>query len=196
MQTSALPDLAHTRTRPVHWLATAAAMAAVVAFAGLVQPGAATASHAGEGPTTRSGPGPADTAAPAPDPDRVTLGPECGRAAAVVVKEATGDLDGDGRPETVVAARCDAGGGNPPSGIYVLAADRKGAPRVVATLLDPAERQSVGELAVRDGAVAATLFGYSSPDVPSCCPDVRDKAEWRWKGGKFLRTAQSEPRAL
>lgn len=40
MQTSALPDLAHTDTTPMHWLATAAAMAAVVAAAGLLQPDA------------------------------------------------------------------------------------------------------------------------------------------------------------
>ena len=52
MQTSAVPDLAHTHARPVHWLATATAMAAVVAAAGLLQPRAATASQAGPAPQT------------------------------------------------------------------------------------------------------------------------------------------------
>lgn len=43
MQTSAVPDLAHTHARPVHWLATATAMAGVVAAAGLLQPTAQAA---------------------------------------------------------------------------------------------------------------------------------------------------------
>ncbi|GFN02733.1 hypothetical protein Smic_12890 [Streptomyces microflavus] len=68
MQTSALPDLAHTATKPVHWLATAAAMAGVVAAAGLLQPGTATATATApeQRPTTQQGAPPA-----APDPARV-----------------------------------------------------------------------------------------------------------------------------
>ncbi|MEU0663286.1 hypothetical protein ABZ508_22380 [Streptomyces lavendulocolor] len=188
MQTSAVPDLAHTHARPVHWLATAAATAAVVAAAGMLQPGSATASQTG-GIRTAAAPAPA----PAPDPAAVTYPLECGGAPGVVARRATGDLDGDGRPETVVAAHCRAGSGTPPSGVYVLARGSgngaAAAPRVVATLVDPAERRSVGGLAVRDGAVTATLFGYSSPDVPSCCPDQRETVKWRWEGDKFVRSA-------
>ena len=67
MQTSALPDLAHTDAKPVHWLATATAMAAVVAAAGLLQPEAATAtaSASEHRVTTQHGSAPA---AKAPDP--------------------------------------------------------------------------------------------------------------------------------
>ncbi|MFF8954718.1 hypothetical protein [Streptomyces sp. NPDC014894] len=195
MQTSALPDLAHTRTRPAHWLATAAAMAAVAALAGLLQPEAATASQS-ERPAARSAPAGPGAAAPAPDPARVKLPLECATVSAVVTKKATGDLDGDGAPETVVAARCDAGAGTPPSGVYVLAASRDGGPRVVATLIAPELRQNVERLAVRNETITATLLGYSSPEVPLCCPDERENAEWRWEGGKFLRTPPNEPRPL
>ncbi|GAA2232177.1 hypothetical protein GCM10010232_18700 [Streptomyces amakusaensis] len=187
MQTSALPDLAHNRSRPVHWLATAAATAAVVALAGLLQPGAATASQP-------------DRAAPAagrPAPDvRTPLPLECGSVPSAVVREAVGDLDGDGGLERVVVARCQAGSGTPPSGIYVLAAGRDGTGRVVATLIGPERRQSVERLAIRNGTISAALLGYSSDQVPSCCPDEREEAEWRWSDGKFLRTAPDEARPL
>ncbi len=102
---------------------------------------------------------------------------------------ATGDLDGDGRPETVASVRCDAGSGTPPNGVYVLtqAADTK-EPRLVATLVDPKDRLTVTDLTVSDGTVTATLLGYSSLDVPRCCPDVNERAKWQWKNGAFLRS--------
>ncbi|GFH37024.1 hypothetical protein [Streptomyces pacificus] len=180
MQTSAVPDLAHNHARPVHWLVTATAMAAVVAAAGLLQPDRARAGQTG---------GREAAAATAPAITGVRLPLECGGAPAVVGERATGDLDGDGGPESVVAARCAAGSGTPPSGIYVLARSRTGESRVVATLLEPARRQSAVDLAVRDGAVTAVLLGYSSPDVPRCCPDRRRTAKWRWEGGKFTESA-------
>ncbi|MET9431960.1 MULTISPECIES: hypothetical protein [unclassified Streptomyces] len=193
MQPSAALDLAHTHARPVHWLATATAMAAVVAAAGLLQPGAATASQSGSAVTAAAAPG-ALAPVPAPDARAATYPLECGGAPTAVAKEASGDLDGDGRPETVTAVRCDAGSGTPPSGLYVLAARRDGTgARVVATLVEPAERLSASELAVRDGAVTATLMGYSSADVPRCCPDQVETVKWRWTGGKFVRSAVAEP---
>ncbi|WP_149180537.1 hypothetical protein [Streptomyces sp. TRM49041] len=185
MQTSAVPDLAHTHARPRHWLATATAMAGVVVLAGLVQPEPATASLAGTRPAA-----PAPDA-PAPDAATATYPLACAGAPTTVARTATGDLDGDGRPETVAAAHCEAGSGTPPHGLYVLTRGRGGGTgaRVVATLVYPADSVGVGHLAVRDGVVTATLLGYSSPDVPRCCPDERETANWRWTGGAFLRTA-------
>ncbi|QDY75991.1 hypothetical protein [Streptomyces qinzhouensis] len=182
MQHPELPDLAHTRTRPVHWAATAAAMAAVVALAGLLQPDDATANAS----AARPGPG-----APAPDPADLVLPLDCGTASVMITRKATGDLDGDGGAETVVAARCAAGSGTSPEGIYVLARTREGGSRVVATLVAPGERQSLAALTVREGKIAATLLGYSSPEIPSCCPDRREDVSWRWQGGKFLRAPES-----
>ncbi|MEE4490561.1 hypothetical protein ACIBI8_24255 [Streptomyces sp. NPDC050529] len=189
MQTSALPDLAHTDTTTMHWLATAAAMAAVVAAAGLLQPDAsASASTAPHRTTAQHGAAPVA----APDPARAAFPLECGGAGHTVAKEAPGDLDGDGRPETVAVVHCAAGSGTPPSGVYVLTQGSGAAPRIVATLVDPVQKMSVGDFAVRDGVVSATLLGYSSASVPSCCPDEQEKVTWEWQNGAFVRSSQSE----
>ncbi|MFF9202301.1 hypothetical protein ACF1AE_10805 [Streptomyces sp. NPDC014986] len=187
MQPSAVPELAHTHTRPIHWVATATAVAGVVALSSVLGPGAATAAPT-PGPQAKSAPA---HAAP-PDPAAVEFPLECGPVKAVVEKKASGDLDGDGRPETVAAVHCDAPMGTPPDGVYVLtrAAGSTG-PRVVATLVDPGDRTNVDDFAVRDGEVTATLLGYSSAAVPSCCPDVRESVKWRWEDGAFVRSAPS-----
>ncbi|MEU8486245.1 hypothetical protein [Streptomyces sp. NPDC048641] len=192
MQHPAVPELAHTTTRPIHWLATAAAVSAVVAASSFLQPGAATAAQPGTQPvSTRT------TAAP-PDPAAVHFPLDCGPAKILVVKKATGDLDGDGRPETVAVVRCDAGSGTPPNGVYVLTQpqETRAEPRIVATLVDPKDRLTADDVAVRDGAITATLLGYSSPAVPSCCPDTRDKAKWQWKGNAFVRSTPAEARSI
>ncbi|MFF8609330.1 hypothetical protein ACF06X_25700 [Streptomyces sp. NPDC015346] len=192
MQPSAVPDLAHTHARPVHWLATATAMAAVVATAGLLQPDSATATAGATG-TVAAGAQAAPAAAPAPDATTADYPLECAGAADTVARQARGDLDGDGNPETVAVVHCEAGSGTPPSGIYVLTHGKDTTPRVVATLLEPAQQKNVGDLALRDGAITATLLGYSSPDVPSCCPDQQERVTWRWQSGAFLRSTQTTP---
>ncbi|MGW1772327.1 hypothetical protein [Streptomyces sp. NPDC002104] len=181
---------AHHRARPVHWLATASALAAVVAAAGILQPDPATGASADPVRTTsgttstspRSGPG-----ATAPDAHAVTYPLECKGAPQAVTATAQGDLDGDGRPETVAAVRCDAGSGTPPHALYVLAQDpaNTARPRVVATLLEAARKQTATDLTIRDGFVTASLLGYSSPEVPRYSPDTKQLAKWRWTGGKF-----------
>ncbi|MFF5706974.1 hypothetical protein ACFY7H_31500 [Streptomyces sp. NPDC012794] len=182
-------DLAHRRTRPAHWLATATALAAVIAGAGLLQPGRAT------GATPAAGPG-NDPRPTAPDAHAVTYPLDCKGAPHTVTETAQGDLDGDGRPETVAAVRCDAGSGTPPHAIYVLAQDpEKGsAPRVVATLLDAERRRTATGLTVRDGSITARLLGYSSPSVPRYSPDLDQLTKWRWTGGKF-RQELTDPTA-
>ncbi|MVO90135.1 hypothetical protein GPA10_36645 [Streptomyces sp. p1417] len=186
MQHPAVPELAHTvdrpwATRPIHWVATAAALAAVVAASGFLQPDPATAAQTGPGAHARSAP------APAPDPAAVDLPLVC-PTRPVVAKKASGDLDGDGSPETVVSAHCEAGSGSPPHALYVITRPRAGEPRVVATLVDTKDQLTVSDLTVRGGAVTATLLGYSSLDVPRCCPDRHDEAKWQWKNGAFTRS--------
>ncbi|MBC9725867.1 hypothetical protein [Streptomyces sp. TRM68367] len=193
MQPSAVPELAlaQTQTRPIHWLATATAVAGVMALSSVLQPGAAKAAQSGPG--DRSAP----AATAAPDPAAVEFPLECGPVKAVVVKQASGDLDGDGRPETVAAVHCDSPMGTPPDGVYVLtAAAGSGKPRVVATLVAPKDQNTVSALTVRDGVVRATLLGYSSRDVPRCCPDVTDRANWQWKDGAFVRSKAAGARSV
>ncbi|WP_369198165.1 hypothetical protein [Streptomyces djakartensis] len=192
MQPSAVPELAHTHTRPIHWLATATALAGVVALSSVLQPGAATAAQP-DAPRTGSTP----VHAGPPDPAAVAYPLECGPVKAVVRKKASGDLDGDGRPETVAVVHCDSPMGTPPDGVYVLTRDAEsGRPRLVATLLDPEDGTTVGDFAVRGGAVTATLLGYSSADVPRCCPDEKSDAKWRWRDGTFVRSTPAGARSV
>jgi hypothetical protein len=191
VQPSAVPELAHAHTRPIHWLATATAVAAVVALSAVLQPDAATAAQAA-GAGTKSAP----AGLTAPDPAHVAFPLECGPVKAVVKKKASGDLDGDGRPETVAVVHCDAPMGTPPDGVYVLTRASDGRPRVVATLADPRDGTTVGDFAVRGGAVTATLLGYSSADVPRCCPDVRSDVKWRWRNGVFVRSTPAGARGV
>ncbi|MFI8205797.1 hypothetical protein [Streptomyces sp. NPDC085937] len=192
MQSSAVPELAQTHARPIHWMATATAVAGVVALSSVLQPDPATAAAPGA-PHTKNAP--AQTLPP--DPADVDFPLDCGPVKVVVKKQASGDLDGDGRPETVAAVHCDAPMGTPPDGVYVLTQAADGTkPRVVATLVDPKDRTNVEDLAVRAGDVVATLLGYSSTDVPRCCPDVRETVKWRWENGAFVRSAPSDARSV
>ncbi|MFJ3233175.1 hypothetical protein [Streptomyces sp. NPDC086787] len=193
MQHPAVPELAHTHTHPIHWLATATAVAGVVALSSVVQPGSATAAQPAAGTEARSAP--AAVAPPATTDVHFPL--NCGPQKVRVQKQATGDLDGDGRPETVAVVRCDAPMGTPPDGVYILtrAADT-GRARIVATLVDPEDRLNVTDFTVRAGAVTATLLGYSSADVPSCCPDLRTQAKWHWKGGAFVRSTPADAHSV
>ncbi|AKZ54754.1 conserved exported protein of unknown function [Streptomyces ambofaciens ATCC 23877] len=192
MQHPAVPDLSHTHTRPIHWVATATALAGVVALSSVLQPDAATAAQTAV-PEKKNAPA---HIAP-PDPAAVAFPLECGPVKAVVQKKASGDLDGDGRPETVAVVHCDAPMGTPPDGVYVLTRGADGGePRVVATLVDPRDRRTVTDFAVRAGVVRATLLGYSSADVPSCCPDVTDDVKWQWKNGAFVRDTPSQARTV
>ncbi|WP_308416659.1 hypothetical protein [Streptomyces sp. AJS327] len=177
-----MTDLPHTRTRTVHWVLTAALVGAVVGASALVPSGDSTAraseDHSGSG----------GRAAPAaPDPRAANYPLTCGKQKPEVTEHGAADFDGDGAPQTVAVVRCPAGIGTPPHGVYVLApaAERGAAPRVVATLVDPDEGMNVERFAVRDGTVSARLLGYSSPDVPRCCPDKRRAVRWEWKDGAF-----------
>lgn len=104
-----------------------------------------------------------------------------------VVDQASGDLDGDGRPETVAVVRCHSETGTPPSGLYVLSADPAAgaAPRIVETLVDPEEQRSFKDLKIDGRTVRATVLGYSTDDVPRCCPDQMRDYSWEWRSGTY-----------
>lgn len=181
MQPSAGPALPHTRSTLVHWLVTAAALAAVCGGAALVQPpdaaARATAPAAGDA---------------GPDPDRARYPMDCGPWPTETVHRAAVDFDGDGRRETVAVVRCGTGTGTPPSGIFVLARPEVsgGRPLIAEMLLDPAEQLSIADFTVRDGMIAVKLLGYSSDEVPRCCPDQERKVTWDFRDNEFrLRAA-------
>lgn len=187
MQPSAGPDLPHTRTRLVHWLSTAAALAAVVGATVMIQPSDATATSV---LTATS----ASESAPAgPDPQKANFPVDCGPWDVGVTDQATADFDGDGTSETVAVVRCAAGSGTPPSGVYVVTSASKPGepPQVAKTLLDPEERLSLDDFTVSDGVISATLRGYSTDDIPRCCPDQERDVNWRWQDGDFTLRADA-----
>lgn len=185
VQPSASPDLPHTRARSVHWLATAVALTAVLAGAALLQPPDASA-----GPSTPTG-----VRDRGPDPTAARYPLDCGSMTPEVLRHAAVDFDGDRRAETVAVVRCPSGMGTPPSGVYVLAPPPRHSttPRIVATLVDPQQQMSVSDFSVRGRTIGVRLLGYSSSDVPRCCPDLQREVEWDWRDGRFELTAAPLP---
>jgi hypothetical protein len=186
VQLPAGPGHAHTRSRAAHWITTAAALAAVMGTAALIQPSDAIAT-------------PGATPAPGgPDPAAAMYPLDCGPYEIIVTDHVAVDFDADGHAETVAAVRCDAAGGTPPNGLYVLAepADPAAPPRLAETLVDPAERMTVGRLAADAGTVSARLFGYSSPDVSRSDPDLRRDVTWSWGDGRLTLDAEPAARSI
>lgn len=87
--------------------------------------------------------------------------------------------------ETVVAARCDSGAGSPPSGVFVVDGEGSAA-KVVATLVRPSAQVQVTSLAATSDGIRATGLGYSSAEVPRCCPDRRLALVWRVDGNHLV----------
>ncbi|RBM23890.1 hypothetical protein [Streptomyces sp. PT12] len=196
MQLPAGQDLPHTRARAVHWLTTAAVLAAATVVAAMIEPSGATATATASGER-----GPERGAAaptPGPDAEAAEYPLDCGPLGVVVSDQASVDLDGDGTGETVAVVHCDAGSGTPPHGVYLLGhGEGEGAaPRVTETLVDPAERMNVDRFEADDDAVALRLYGYSSPDVPSCCPDMQRDVSWSWRDGALTLDVAPPPNSV
>ena len=195
---------AHARSGAIHWVVTAAAIGAAVAAVVVTAP-AQGAPHrvrtplAGPaGPSTASHPAVPPSPSAAPDPAKAELPLDCGPFPVEATPSFARDLDGDGRSETVVAAHCGGTNGTPPDGVYVLAAGAEGSPgpRIAATLVRPEENLSVVDLAPGDGGtVVAEVHGYSTPDVPRCCPDVDLILSWARNGDHWVRAHVAAPEA-
>ncbi|UED88201.1 hypothetical protein K4G22_02135 [Streptomyces profundus] len=159
-------------------MVTAVAIAAVAGAAALVQPADAGATAAE--PAAGTG----------PDPLAAVYPLDCGPFEVLVTDQAELDLDADGRAETVAVVRCDAGSGTPPNGVYLLThtdhgGDGPATPRVAATLVEPDEGMTVDDLRAEETGFTARLVGYSSVDVPRCCPDLLRDVAWQWQDGRL-----------
>ncbi|SEO66772.1 hypothetical protein SAMN05216267_103538 [Actinacidiphila rubida] len=192
MQPSAGPALPHTRSRSVHWLTTAVGLGAVVAAVALVQP--ADASVTGSPATPAAGSAgstatPSARPAAAPDAAAATYPLGCPSGIPVqVVSHVSGDLDGDGRPETVAVVRCRADTGTPPSGVYILSAPATagGPPRIAQMLVNPKDDREISDFRMEGRTVRATVLGFSSSTVPRCCPDMSRGYSWEWRDGHYV----------
>ncbi|MCX4750153.1 hypothetical protein OG455_32355 [Kitasatospora sp. NBC_01287] len=188
---------AAARSGPWRWGAVAAACAALVAGTLAAAPGVAP--HPAAAPATAptgAGTPHALPAAQAPDPAQAQLPLDCGPMPTTVSVSFAADL-GDGTPATVVAAHCQAGSGTAPDGLFVLGPGQDGHPALRATLLRWQEGFTVTRLALRsDGTITATAQGYSTVDVPRCCPDLNVQLDWTrtpGAGEDYRRTEHSAP---
>lgn len=195
MQPSPGPALPHTRARAVHWLSTAAALGAVVAAAALVEPADASTHPVATGPAA-TGPSAPVTA---PDPHAAVYPMTCPPGQALdVIADVSGDLDGDGRPETVAVVRCHADTGTPPSGVFVLdpPAAGGGHPRVVETLVRPEDDREISDFRLEGRTVRATVLGFSSDTTPRCCPDLKRAYSWQWRDGRYVALPGPAPGSI
>jgi hypothetical protein len=184
VQASTGPALPHTRSRTVHWITTAAAVGALVGAVALVQPADASQNAAPSAPDK-----PPAAPVAAPDPAAVTYPLDCAPGTATdVVSQASADLDGDGRPETVVVAHCHSDVGTPPVGVFILAAPATagGRPRIAETLVRPRDQRQISDFRLDGRTVRATVLGFSSDTTPRCCPDLRRSYAWEWRGDRYV----------
>ncbi|HEY3603228.1 MAG TPA: hypothetical protein VGL04_01055 [Sporichthyaceae bacterium] len=108
---------------------------------------------------------------------------DCAGSALVTIRQHRYDFTGDGVPDALVAVRCDAGAGAPPSAVFAVAATKAG-PRVVDELLTPDAGEVVSELTGIGPTAVVTTFAYS-PDAPRCCPDLAATHTYHWDGAEF-----------
>jgi hypothetical protein len=139
------------------------------------------------------GGGPKTSAALPPELlDRLTGQVDCAGAPLVQVRQHRYDFTGDGVEDALVAVRCDAGAGAPPSAVFAIAAT-PGDPEVVDELLRPEDGEVVQNLAAVGPNAVVTTFGFG-PDAPRCCPDLQVTHTYRWDGAAFADgTTQSTP---
>ncbi|MEW1912162.1 hypothetical protein AB0442_27610 [Kitasatospora sp. NPDC085895] len=176
----------HARSGLKHWALVAAGCGAVVAGALAADPAQGTPTPVR--PTAEPVP-----AAAAPDPGKAELPLDCGPFGVSVALRASATVDGV--PSTVVAAHCAAGNGTPPDGVYLLTNGPDGRPKVAETLLDPVkDGLTVTALTIRsDGAIRGHAQGWSSDDVPRCCPDRAVDLSWTRQGEDWVRAQSAVP---
>ncbi|MEK8170054.1 hypothetical protein NKH77_10655 [Streptomyces sp. M19] len=175
----------------MHWITTAVALAAVVAGAAVLQPADAKATT-GES-RANSAPHPGGVVR-APTPARPTTrwtAARRSRKSSTTPRETWTATAAPRRSRWCAARPVPA----PRRAASTCSPEptARGPTRVVATFLDPKERMSATDFALRSGTVFATLLGYSSDQVPRCCPDLQRKVNWKWRDGKFVLTALPVP---
>jgi hypothetical protein len=111
--------------------------------------------------------------------------------------QATGDVDGDGKPDTVVLLQCAPQPSNAfVQEVQVFRADgsRLGvlpSPQTLpeTTILAPLYVPS--GLSVQHGDVVAHMLAYGPGDSHATGPHVRFTVTWHWNGSAFVRATES-----
>ena len=115
--------------------------------------------------------------------DLLTSQVDCAGAPLAQVRQHRYDFTGDAVEDALVAVRCDAGAGAPPSAVFAVAA-RPGGPEVLDELLSADRGEVVKDLQAVGPNAVVTTFGFG-PDAPRCCPDLEVTHTFRWDGATF-----------
>ncbi|MGN6333505.1 MAG: hypothetical protein ACTHOD_17965 [Motilibacteraceae bacterium] len=105
----------------------------------------------------------------------------CAPIPVVVDQVLVADVTGDGVPDALVKARCDAAAGSPPSSLFAYAGGEQG-PTPLGPLVTERDDVLLGPVTTAGGVVSVKATSWSGPDVPRCCPDVERVLRWRWDG--------------
>jgi hypothetical protein len=96
----------------------------------------------------------------------------------------------DPGPSLLVSAHCESGAGSPPSAVVRVVAtaraDGTWGSEIAEVLVAAASQLQVQTLAVAAGRVRVVAAGYSTADVPRCCPDVRRTLTWSVSHGALV----------
>jgi hypothetical protein len=103
---------------------------------------------------------------------------------------ATGDLDGDRRPEAVVVLATNTGGSGVFHSMHVVR-DQGGRPADVANA-ELGDRIELKSLAVESGRVVVDMVTHG-PSDPMCCPTMRVTQTYEFRGDGLVLIAQIPP---
>jgi hypothetical protein len=86
----------------------------------------------------------------------------------------------------IVMVECNSGAGTPPIDLLVYDhATSTHAPHLAQTLIDMSAQYQASGFSATGNTVTVAVAGFSSPNVPNCCPDIHRTLTWRWSGGSY-----------
>jgi hypothetical protein len=96
-----------------------------------------------------------------------------------------------GRELAVVFVTCVAGAGAPPSAVLIYdGAESPTSAHLSQTLLRYQDywAPEEGGTVANERQLAVNVYGYSSGDIPRCCPDLNPQLTWEWVDGEYVAT--------
>lgn len=98
-----------------------------------------------------------------------------------------------GAEMALVLVTCNAGAGTPPIALLVYdRADSATSAHLAQTLVRTDDNWQANHVVDDAGAVSIPVHGFSSAEIPRCCPDLSATLTWRWNGNSYQPT-NAEP---
>jgi hypothetical protein len=90
----------------------------------------------------------------------------------------------------VLVVRCNPGAGTPPVAVYVYDhAASPTDPHLADTLVRDTDNWQAGVIKTHGATISLPVAGFSSINVPNCCPDVETTLTWAWDGTRYRLTS-------